>query len=227
MSVLAGLLVAAGVAVAGPTYTFSTSVGTQPSNVGIITITQVDLDSVNVLVDLIDTADPAPKYGFINTGGPHTPFAFNISGSEAGVSATFIQPAGGSYSFGLFSLGLGGGDNTPYGTYGVAIDSTAGNGSGKAYYGDLEFELTRLGGLSTDDFVANLDGYYFSADLTNGDNTGAQAWNERGGGGANGNGNGGGANGNGNGNGVPEPSMLALVGLGLLGAAVARRRKSV
>lgn len=49
-----------------------------------------------------------------------------------------------------------------------------------------------------------------------------------GGGGANGNGNGnGGGGGNGNGNGVPEPGTLALLGLGLLGAAAARRRRSV
>lgn len=42
---------------------------------------------------------------------------------------------------------------------------------------------------------------------------------------SNGNGNGGAANGNGNGNNVPEPATLALVGLGLLGAASMRRRR--
>lgn len=155
---------------------FSSSTGIQPSNVGIITLTQVNPNTVNVLVDLSDTALPAPQYGFINTGGPHTPFAFQIAGTETGVSATFIQPASGVFSFGLLSLNLGGGSNTPYGAYGIAIDSSGGNGSSNAYYGDLEFNLTRLTGLSVNDFVANADNYYFSADLTNGANTGAQAW---------------------------------------------------
>ncbi len=160
----------------GLTIQFLTSEGTQPSNVGTVTVSQVDANTVKVLLDLIDTSDPAPKYGLINTGGPHTPFAFQVSGTEVGVTATFIQPAGGTYSFGLFSLNLGGGGNTPYGTYGIAIDSTAGNGSVNGYYGDLEFNLTRTSGLSVSDFVANSDGGYFSADMTDGQNTGAQVW---------------------------------------------------
>jgi hypothetical protein len=151
---------------------FSLSSGTQPSNVGVITLTQVNSTTVDVLVDLLNTS-----YGFINTGGPHTPFAFNLAGSLTGVSASFINPAGGTYTSGTFSLNLSGGDNTPFGTFGVAIDSTAGNGSGNGYFGDLEFKLSRTGGLSVSDFVANSDsGSYFSADLSNGSNTGAQAW---------------------------------------------------
>jgi hypothetical protein len=150
---------------------FTTSEGTQPFNVGTITLTQVNANTVNVLVDLSSS-----QYGFMNTGGPHTPFTFTLAGSEAGVSATFIQPVSGIFSFGMLSLNLGGGANTPFGTYGVAIDSSAGNGSGKAYYGDLEFNLTRASGLLLTDFIANTDGYYFGADLTDGKNTGAQGW---------------------------------------------------
>jgi hypothetical protein len=177
-----GLLFSANIALAGPTYTFTASEGVQPSDVGVITLIQVDAYTVDVLVDLADTTLPLPQYGFLNTGGPHTPFAFTIAGTETGVSATFIQPVGGVISFGLLTLNLGGGSATPFGVYGIAIDSTAGNGSSSAYYGDLEFQLSRTSGLSTDDFITNSvispgDNAYFAADLTDGgSNTGSQAW---------------------------------------------------
>lgn len=156
------------------TITFTTSVGVQPSDVGIITLTQVNANTVDVLLDLKNST-----YGIMNSGGPHTPFVFNLAGSQTGITANFIQPAGGTYTFGIFTLNLSGGDATPYGTYGIAIDDSAGNGSSKAYFGDLEFDLTRTGGLLVTDFVTNSDGYYFAADLTDGNNTGSQAWNTR------------------------------------------------
>jgi len=195
-------------ALAGPVYTFSTSTGIQPSNVGAITLTQNGANAVNVNVDLISST-----YGFLNTGGPHTPFAFNLAGAGA-LSISFTTPVAGTYASGVFSLNTAGGSNTPYGSFGVAIDDSAGNGSGNAYYGDLLFTLTRAGGLSTDDFIANGSGAYFSADLTNGSSTGAQAWmtrdtsitrlsiTE-----------------------VPEPLTLSLFGAGFAGIAAMRRRR--
>lgn len=204
-----GLLLSAASALAGPVYTFTTSVGVQPSNVGTITLTQINSTTVDVFVDLTDTTLPAPQYGFINTGGPHTPFAFTLAGTESGVSATFLQPSGGAYTFGLFSLSTSNGDATPFGTFGISINSTAGNGSSNAYYGDLDFRVTRTSGLSTDDFIANAQLAYFAADLTNGQDTGSQAWMTR------------------VVAAVPEPSTWAMMILGFAGVGfMAYRRRN-
>jgi hypothetical protein len=211
---------------AGPMYTFSTSTGTQPSDVGVITLTQINSTTVDVLVDLKDTTLPSPEYGFINTGGPHTPLTFTIAGTESGLSALFLQPTGGSFcpgnstcppkAFKLLSLNTNNESNTPFGAFGIGIDSSAGNGSGKAYYGDLEFQLTRTSGLSTDDFITNSTlspghDVYFAADLTSGPtgNTGAQGWSIRT-------------------TPVPEPASLAIFGTMLMAGAIgygARRRR--
>ncbi len=198
-----------GSAVAGPIYTFSTSVGTQSSDAGVITLTQADANSVLISVDL------GPGYGFINSGGPHTPFAFNLNVSGGLSISSWSTPIAGSAGVGkTFNLNTSGGNANPYGGYNTALDYTGGNGSSSGYYGDLLFTLTRVGGLDTTNFVANSSGYYFAADLSNGSNTGSQAWSatptrfsttE-----------------------VPEPFTLSLFGAGLLGAytVVLSRRRS-
>jgi len=204
-------------AFAGPIWVFSDSTGKQATDVGVITLTQNGANAVDVSVDLKN------GYGFINSGGPHTPFAFNLAGTGA-LSISFTTPAGGHYTHSgphnsivqeTLSLNTLGGGNTPFGNFSVAIDDTAGNGSSSGYFGDLLFTLNRVGGLSTDDFIANNDGVFFSADLSDGRNTGAQAWRV-------------GIDPPGpeiTSTPVPEPVTMSLFGAGLAGAFIARRRK--
>jgi hypothetical protein len=215
LAVAATLSLGATSAMAGPIYTFSVSEGTQPASVGTITLTQVDFDSVQIGVDLL------PGYGFINTGGKHTPLAFNLTGSGLLSISPFTTPAGGIYdATSVFSLNTGGGENTPYGTFGIALVSNAGNGSGNGYFGDLLFTLNRAGGLDTNDFVRNTDndkivgGSYFSADLSDGKNTGAQAWALRT------------QDGRIPSTSIPLPSTLALLGVALAGLGFTRRKQA-
>ncbi len=193
-ALFAGLSLATSVAPSfAAVISFSVSAGTQPTNVGTITITDVNATTVNVAVNLLNSS-----YGFLNTGGPHTPFAFNIGADATSVSGL---PSG-------FSLNNAGGDNTPFGTFDTAIDKSGGNGSGNAYYGNLNFNVVRASGLTVGSFVANSDGYFFSADLTDGQNTGAQGWKVS----------------NSNIVGTPDGGMTAaLLGLALVGMAIARR----
>lgn len=201
-------------AFAGPIWVFSTSTGSQVSDVGVITLTQNGDYAVDVSVDLKN------GYGFVNTGGPHTPFAFNLAGTGA-LSIDFTTPAGGDYTHNgphhsivheTLSLNALGGSNSPFGNFGVAIDDTAGEGSGNGYFGDLLFTLSRTTKLSTDDFIANDQGVFFSADLSDGTTTGAQAWSV-------------GIDPPGPSTSVPEPVTMSLFGAGLAGAFIARRRK--
>jgi hypothetical protein len=166
------LALSAASAWAGPTYSFSlnqTDVSQFPNaGVGTVTLSQISANSVGVLVDL------NAAFGLLNTGGPHTPFSFNL-GSVTGLSIAFTTPTNGTFSKGSFSLNTAGGSNTPFGSFSVAIDSTAGKGSSNAYFGDLGFTLTRASGLDTSNFITNAAGSYFAADITNGTNTGAVA----------------------------------------------------
>ncbi len=171
-------------AIAGPNYTFSADVSqvSQLVNAGSVRLSQINSTTVDVFVGLNH------GFGFLNSGGPHTPFAFTLGTGDAGISVHFVQPVSGQYvangRVDTFTFSATPGGDAPYGYFGVSIDDSAPNGSVNAYYGNLEFRVSRAAGLSTSDFVMNLCSdvaggtgvAYFAADLTNGTNTGSVAW---------------------------------------------------
>jgi hypothetical protein len=111
---------------------------------GIVTLTDV---AGGVAVDVALNSG----INFVNTGGPHTPFTYNLNATPT--SIVFVNPA-------LFSA-AGTSGATPYGTFNHGVDMVGGNGA-PGQHGPLDFTIF---GITTANFNANALGYFFGADL--------------------------------------------------------------
>lgn len=119
--------------------------GLPTGSLGTVTITDI-AGGVTFDVTLINGVN------FLNTGGPHTPFVFNMSGGP--FSATSITPD-------AFS-NAGPSSATPFGTFSNGINMAGGNGAVNSQHGPLDFIVL---GATTSSLTANSLGYFFAADL--------------------------------------------------------------
>ena len=112
---------------------------------GTVTVTDI-AGGVTVDVSLI------AGINFVNTGGPHTPFTYNLNATPT--SITFVNSA-------IFSA-AGSSDATPYGTFNHGVTMVGANGAPGSQHGPLDFTIL---GITTANFNSDSLGYFFAADL--------------------------------------------------------------
>jgi len=152
---------------------------------GVVTLEEIDANDVKVTVTL-----NSPLFGFLNTGGPHDPFLFNLTGNYGvtisnNASQTFYN---GGYSATATSTQW---TATPFGDFTNRIGCCGdANGSGSASPPPLVFTVHDAAGITFagigatfsgtgqlltlgtgDHFLSNDGGWWFAADVTDGRNT--------------------------------------------------------
>ncbi len=128
---------------------------------GTVTLTQDGANAVDVSVVL------ASGFKFLETGGPHDPFTFNL-GALTGYTVTGIvataAPATPPAKIKPYVWSQPG-SNPAFGSYTDQISCpTCGNGGSNAYAIQLDFQVNKTSLLESS-FVTNSGGFYFSADL--------------------------------------------------------------
>ena len=118
--------------------------------VGQVSVTDILGGGVTVDVTLTNSF-------FVDTGGPHLAFGYNLNTSPGSISI-LTQP-----SVDFFTVKNTPSTLTPYGTFSNGIDCPGcGPGASHKFAGPLEFTIA---GITTLNFVANVDGFFFGADL--------------------------------------------------------------
>jgi hypothetical protein len=203
---------------------------TQSGPYGKVTLTEVNANTIDVTVTLF-----SPEIGFLNTGGPHDPFLFNLTGNYP---VTVTNTSGQTFYNGGFDTAGTSSTNwvaTPFGRFtnriGCCNDK---NGGANASPPPLTFSVYDSNGITFagvnatfdpvtgrvvtlgtgDHFLSNSGGWWFTADLV--DKNGATfnvAAKDAFGPTAP----------------VPEPASWAMmiVGFGVVGGVMRRRRAAV
>ena len=121
---------------------------------GLVTLTPNALDPTHKIDVVVSLSDGVLM---VDSGGPHTPFVFNLASTVAGSTVTVTS--------GNFIAASGSQPATPYGDFTNGIAYNGQNGGGHGSHGPLEFVVFNASGITISDFATNSGGYYFAADL--------------------------------------------------------------